>query len=55
MIKNQVLEKEVNKTIRFDYLLYTPENWDVSEKFPLLVFLHGAGERGDDVAWNAIL
>ena len=50
MLKNEILKKEVIKNIKFDYLLYTPENWDESKKFPLLVFLHGAGERGDDIA-----
>ena len=51
MLKNEILKKEVIKNIKFDYLLYTPENWDESKKFPLLVFLHGAGERGDDIAF----
>lgn len=31
----------------FNYLLYTPKNVD-NEKLPLIVMLHGAGERGDD-------
>lgn len=30
------------------YRLYVPKNSDCGEKVPLLVFLHGAGERGDD-------
>ena len=30
------------------YRLYVPKNFDCGEKLPLLVFLHGAGERGDD-------
>lgn len=30
--------------------IYTPKNFDVtsSEKYPLMIFLHGAGERGHD-------
>ena len=51
MLINEISEKNVTKNIKFDYLLYTPENWDKSKKFPLLVFLHGAGERGDDIAF----
>lgn len=27
---------------------YTPDNYDPNQKYPLVVFLHGAGERGSD-------
>ncbi len=44
-------EKEITRTLALDYLLYLPEGYDEdSEKsWPLVVFLHGAGERGDDL------
>lgn len=30
------------------YRVLLPENYDASKKYPLIFFLHGAGERGDD-------
>jgi predicted peptidase len=36
-------------TVTFDYLLYLPKDYDRQESWPLLLFLHGAGERGDDL------
>jgi predicted peptidase len=37
-------------TLEMKYLLYLPETYDEQEKqWPLMVFLHGAGERGDDL------
>lgn len=30
------------------YRLLQPENMKKSEKYPLVLFLHGAGERGND-------
>ena len=30
------------------YRLYIPDNYDCGEEYPLVFFLHGAGERGDD-------
>ncbi len=33
----------------FDYWVYTPEGYDPKKEYPLIFFLHGAGERGDDL------
>ena len=30
------------------YLFHMPEHYDETKKYPLVLFLHGAGERGDD-------
>ena len=30
------------------YLFHMPENYDSAKKYPVVLFLHGAGERGDD-------
>lgn len=36
---------------KLGYLLYLPQNYGQSnERFPLLLFLHGSGERGNDVS-----
>jgi predicted peptidase len=46
----QVFEREIVRTVKFPYLVYLPENYDASgEESPLIVFLHGMGERGDDL------
>lgn len=46
-------ETFVEKTALFGaeerkYLFHLPENYDESKKYPVVLFLHGAGERGDD-------
>ncbi len=28
------------------YVVYLPENWDKAQKWPVILFLHGSGERG---------
>jgi len=46
----QRFEKEVRKTLRLNYLLYLPPQYGNSkEQWPLMLFLHGAGEKGDDL------
>lgn len=41
--------KQVTKTISFKYLLYLPKNYETKEKWPLIIFLHGMGERGKNL------
>lgn len=36
------------KGIEYKYQVFVPANWDKHKKWPVLLFLHGAGERGDD-------
>ena len=33
----------------FNYVKYLPKDYDESKKYPLVFFLHGAGERGNDL------
>lgn len=47
---DQVFERTVTKTMSLKYLLYIPKDYGKSdEKWPLILFLHGAGERGDNL------
>ncbi|MCX7797642.1 MAG: prolyl oligopeptidase family serine peptidase [Melioribacter sp.] len=43
------LTKEIRKTVNINYLIYFPKDYDQKDKVPLLLFLHGAGERGNDL------
>lgn len=47
---NVVFEKRVYEAdgFKLPYRLYIPKDYDCGERYPLLVFLHGAGERGSD-------
>ena len=40
---------EVTNKYSYNYLKYLPDGYDGKKKFPLLIFLHGAGERGDNL------
>jgi predicted peptidase len=43
-------KKKITKTLACKYLLYLPDGYDQGQKkWPLMMFLHGAGERGDDL------
>jgi predicted peptidase len=47
----QTFEKEITKTVSLRYLLYLPKGYgeDKDKKWPLILFLHGAGERGSNL------
>ena len=44
-------EIQVVRSVRLNYLLFLPQDYgiDPQKKGPLILFLHGAGERGDDL------
>lgn len=46
-----LFEKQVVKTLRLKYLLFLPQEYasHSDKQWPLILFLHGAGERGDDL------
>ena len=38
-----------NEKATLKYILTTPTDFDISESLPMVVFLHGAGERGNEI------
>ena len=52
-VKPSDLQKKFsfNITFQMEYLLFLPESYaqSTNQKFPLILFLHGAGERGSDL------
>lgn len=46
----QQLSEEIIKPVDIDYLLYLPKGYhETEQEWPLMLFLHGAGERGNDL------
>jgi len=45
--QSQRMERTVKITL--DYLLYLPDDYNEKPSWPLLLFLHGAGERGSNL------
>jgi predicted peptidase len=54
MQKPAKFSKKITRTIGCQYLISLPKNYDAKSKkgSPLILFLHGAGERGSDI-WKA--
>src|SRR3954468_18724703 len=49
--QSEKIEKQITISVKADYLLYLPKDYgkDPAKKWPVIVFLHGSGERGTDV------
>jgi predicted peptidase len=48
----RTFDKEITKRVKLKYLLYLPEgyrNAESAKRWPLVLFLHGAGESGNDL------
>ena len=47
---------KTNQTVKADYLLFLPKGYRAGsdKRWPLILFLHGAGERGSDV-WKVAI
>ena len=47
--RQQAARLEVQVPMAMDYLLFLPQDYEKKDRWPLMLFLHGAGERGDDL------
>ena len=47
-MESKVYDFKGKRTSHLNYMLSLPENYSAENKYPLLVALHGAGERGDN-------
>jgi predicted peptidase len=47
----QEFSKKITTKVKCKYLLYLPADYgkDAKKKWPMIMFLHGAGERGNDI------
>jgi predicted peptidase len=47
----KTFETTISRTVKLQYLLFLPEGYETSEKktWPLILFLHGAGESGSNI------
>lgn len=48
---SNIVEKTITKHVRLPYFLYLPQDFEKeqSQTWPVVIFLHGAGERGSDL------
>lgn len=46
----ELFKTEICQTFQLNYLLCLPNDYDASKPCPLVLFLHGAGERGNDLS-----
>jgi predicted peptidase len=49
LMQPQHFEAQLIQQVKLSYLLYLPPEYDQHDVWPLLLFLHGGGERGNDL------
>ncbi len=56
MQTRKTFSRQIARTLQCEYLLFLPKGYDAAGKkeWPLILFLHGAGERGSDLAKVAV-
>ncbi len=48
--EKRVFSGNFSAGVNLNYLTYFPEGFDSSKEYPLILFLHGSGERGSDLS-----
>lgn len=56
-MEENVVKKEIKNLENLKYVVAYPDDFDETTKYPVILFLHGAGSRGDDieVVYNGLL
>jgi predicted peptidase len=56
MQKSQKFKRKITRIVSADYLLFLPQGYNKKDdqRWPLILFLHGAGERGNDLRKVAV-
>lgn len=48
-IETGFLDRHVSvQRVAYKYQVFVPDDWTLKKKWPVILFLHGAGERGED-------
>jgi len=53
-VRARTFDTRLTRDVSGRYLVYQPPDYDPARRWPLLLFLHGAGERGDELERVAI-
>jgi predicted peptidase len=47
----QTRQQQVTRTGSYNYLLFLPDAYETQDKWPTILFLHGAGEKGSNLEY----
>ncbi len=49
-MKKEIHQLSSDFSVSLNYYIYLPQEYDAQKSWPLILFLHGAGERGDNLS-----